>query len=77
MERVEGVSTDRSSRSEQRIRVAGVLVILGLLVEAVTLLVGGPIAFLAFMFVGGALVFAGMLTYMLSFISAGPTESRS
>lgn len=69
------MTPERVTRGERRIRVAGVLVILGLLVEVVTLLVRGPISFLVFMFLGGALVLAGMLTYLLSFIGGGAAES--
>ena len=65
-----------ATRTERRIRLAGILVILGLLVEAVTLLLGGPISFLVFMFLGGALVVAGMLTYLLSFIGGGTAAPR-
>ena len=70
------MTPDRANRAERRIRLAGILVISGLLVEAVTLLVRGPISFLVFMFLGGALVLAGMLTYLLSFIGGGSAEPQ-
>ena len=69
--------SDRATRGERRIRLAAILIILGLLVEAITLLVGGPLSFLVFMFLGGALLMAGMLTYLLSFIRAGHAETQS
>lgn len=71
------MTPERVTRGERRIRLAGVMVILGLLVEVVTLLVRGPISFLVFMFLGGALVLAGMLTYLLSFIGGGAAESAA
>ena len=68
---------DQATRGERRIRLAGILIISGLLVEAITLLVGGPVSFLVFMFLGGGLLMAGMLTYLLSFIRAGQAQTNS
>ena len=50
----------------RRLRWAGLLVGLGLVVEAATLGWSHPTAFLVFLLVGGALVAAGILVYLLS-----------
>jgi hypothetical protein len=59
---------------EKRLRISGILVILGLLVEAFSLLWSHPIAFLVFMFVGGAFMGVGILFYLYSLVS--PPHSR-
>jgi len=59
----------------RRLRLAGLLVVLGLLVELSTLLWSHPTAFLAFLGVGAVLVAAGILVYLGSIVStsgAGP-----
>jgi hypothetical protein len=50
----------------RRLRISGLLVALGLTVEAITLLWSHPTAFLVFLLVGGSLVAAGMLLYLFS-----------
>ena len=54
---------------ERRLRVSGVLIVLGLLVEALSLIRIHPLAFLAFMFVGGGLLVAGIAIYLYSLVS--------
>jgi hypothetical protein len=56
-----------------RIRVAGLLVGLGLIVELVTLLWNHPLSFLAFAFVGAPLVLAGVLVYLVSLARHAPS----
>ena len=58
---------------EKRLQIAGTLVILGLLVEALCLFWARPISFVIFIAVGGLLLFLGILVYLYSLISA-PTE---
>jgi hypothetical protein len=55
----------------RRLRISGVLLILGLLVEGITLHWNTAFSFLAFMLLGGALFLAGVLTYLYSLISPG------
>jgi hypothetical protein len=58
----------------RRLQLAGLLVSLGLIVEAVTLLWSHPTAFLVFLLVGGLLVAAGVLLYLFSIATyASPT----
>ena len=54
---------------ETRIRTSGVLIILGLLVEALCLVWSRPIAFLVLAFVGGALIGFGVLLFLYSLVS--------
>lgn len=52
-----------------RLRLAGVLIFGGLLIEALTLTWNNPIAFLVFLGIGGLLIGLGMLVYLLSLVS--------
>jgi hypothetical protein len=55
---------------ERRIRLAGILLIAGLLVEFVTLRWSHPTAFLFFLLLGGALMALGITIYLFSLVSA-------
>jgi len=57
------------NRIEGRLRLSGILIALGLIVEALSLIRVHPLAFLAFMFIGGALLFVGMAIYLYSIAS--------
>ncbi len=57
------------SKIESRIRTSGCLVLLGLLVEAISLLWSHPTAFLLFVFVGGGLIAFGVAMYLYSLVS--------
>ncbi len=63
-------------RLERRLRISGVLIALGLLTEAASLVRIHPLAFLSFMFIGGGFLAAGILTYLLALIAlpASPAE---
>lgn len=69
--------TDADPRLVRRLRLAGLLVSLGLLIEAATLFWPHPTAFLAFLLLGGSLVALGVLLYLLSIATypAGPPRS--
>lgn len=54
---------------ERRLRISGILIVLGLLVEALSLIRIHPLAFLAFMFIGGGFLIAGMGIYLYSIAS--------
>jgi len=51
------------------LRISGVLLILALLIELLTLLWDKPLSFLLFAFVGGVLFVAGVLIYLYSLVS--------
>jgi len=65
-----------ATRLERRLQLSGILLILGLLVEAACLLARGPIAFLVFVGLGGLLFAAGMLLYLYSLVSTGVEPSE-
>ena len=50
------------------LRVSGILVILGLLVEAFTLVWNHPIAFWLFLFVGGGFLLSGITVFIYTFV---------
>jgi hypothetical protein len=60
----------QSTRIERRIRLAGILLIAGLLVELVTLRWSHPTAFLLFLLLGGAFMALGIAIYLFSLVSA-------
>jgi len=60
----------RTDRVERRLRIAGILIILGLVVELISLSWSHPTAFLFFVIVGGMLMAAGMLFYLYSLVTA-------
>lgn len=58
--------TDPDPRLVRRFKLAGLLLGAGLVVETVTLFWSHPTAFLVFLLLGGLLVAAGVLLYLLS-----------
>jgi hypothetical protein len=58
----------------KKLRVAGIFIILGLLIEALSLLWNHPLSFLAFVSVGGALLVFGVLIYLLALLSRNITS---
>jgi hypothetical protein len=58
-----------SALMERRLRISGTLIVLGLLVEALSLLRIHPLAFLGFMFVGGGFLILGITIYLYSLVS--------
>jgi hypothetical protein len=63
----------RPTKIERRIRLAGILLIGGLLVELVTLRWWRPTAFLFFLLPGCALIASGIVVYLFSLVS---TENK-
>jgi hypothetical protein len=55
---------------EKRLRLAGMFLIAGLLVEAICLLWARPLAFILLLGVGGFLCAAGIVVYLYSLVSA-------
>ena len=60
------------------LQVSSSLIILGLLVEIVTLLWFSPLSFLLFAFVGATLIGLGIMVYLISLVFAvfPPAENR-
>jgi uncharacterized membrane protein len=71
--------TAADPRLARRLQLSGLLVSLGLLVEAATLFWSHPTAFLVFIGLGGLLVGAGVLLYLFAIVSGPaprPAETR-
>ena len=58
---------------ERRIRISGVLIVLGLIIEAFSLIWIHALAFLIFAGIGGLLIGLGILTYLYSLVSMPQT----
>jgi hypothetical protein len=54
---------------QRRLQISGVLIILGLMVEALCLAWRGPLAFLIFIGLGGLLLFGGIVFFLFSLVS--------
>ena len=52
-----------------RLRLAGILIMIGVLVEGLSLVWSHPLAFLAFVGVGGLALAMGMAVYLLALVS--------
>jgi hypothetical protein len=59
------------------LRFSGVLLILGLAIEAVSLLFNHPLAFMGFIIVGGALLGVGVLLFLFSLVSIAQANPSS
>lgn len=59
---------------ERRLQIAGILLLLGLAVEALCLIWTGPIAFVLFLGVGGLLLGLGIAVYLVSLVSSKQLE---
>jgi len=65
-----------SALMERRLRISGTSIVLGLLVEALSLVRIHPLAFLGFMFIGGGFLIVGITIYLYSLVSvAEPPEA--
>jgi len=53
----------------RRLRIAGVLIVLGLIVEALSLIWNHPLSFVAFLGIGGLLLFLGIVVYLTALVS--------
>jgi hypothetical protein len=58
-----------SPKIDRYLRISGILMISGLLVEAASLYWAHPTAFLVFMFIGGTLMGIGILVFLWSLVS--------
>jgi hypothetical protein len=65
-----------TSPFDRKLQLSGILLILGLLVEALCLLGHGPIAFIVFAGLGGFLFVVGILLYLYSLVSARVEPSK-
>ena len=58
-----------ANRFERRLQLSGILLILGLLVEAVCLFWTRPVAFVLFLGIGGLFLGFGVLLFLFSLVS--------
>ena len=61
---------------ERKLQLSGIILILGLVVEAMCLLGHGPIAFMLFVGLGGVLFAVGILLYLYSLVSPKGEPSK-
>ena len=61
---------------EKRLRIAGFLIILGLLVEAFSLIWTHPVAFIVFIVVGGLAMGIGMIMYLYSLVTVAQVPGK-
>lgn len=54
---------------EKKLRTAGILIIIGLVVEALSLAWNHPLSFVAFLAIGGFLMAIGILLYLWTLVS--------
>ena len=62
---------------DHRLRISGVLIIIGLLIEALCLMWSKPIAFVVLVAFGGALIGIGVLFYLYSLVAHSPQPANS
>jgi ABC-type xylose transport system permease subunit len=58
----------------KRLRLSGGLIAVGLLVQALSLLWNHPLSFIAFVSLGGLLLFAGILVYLFTLINVATVK---
>lgn len=58
------------TKLEKRLRLSGILILIGLFVELITLRWSHPTAFLFFAGLGGTMMALGILLYLLTLVSA-------
>jgi hypothetical protein len=57
----------------RKLRLSGILLILGLLVEALSLCWNNAVSFMSFVVIGGALFASGTLLFLYSLVSSKPS----
>jgi hypothetical protein len=60
---------------ERRLQLSGIILILGLVIEALCLLGHGPIAFIVFAGIGGLFFAGGIIIYLYSLVGTGQRQS--
>lgn len=68
---------NHSNPLHRRLRLSGLFIILGLIVQALSLLWNHPLSFIAFVTLGGLLLAIGILLYLLAVVNMAsyPQES--
>ena len=66
----------KTTKMDRRLRIAGTLAVLGLLIELGSLQWSHPLAFIVFVTVGELLIAAGILVYLYSLVSGADSVAR-
>ncbi len=61
----------------KRVRSAGVLILLGLVVECLSLIWNHPLSFIAFLSIGGLLLVAGIVVYLTMLLSWAERKKKA
>lgn len=61
---------------ERRLQIAGVILILGLIVQALCLFSHGAVGFLVFTGLAGSLILLGVLLYLLALVRSESSEKK-
>lgn len=61
--------TQKESSLHRKLKIAGYLLLAGLAVEGITLNWSHPTSFLLFLIVGGVLIFAGIIIYLVEIVT--------
>jgi len=61
----------------KRLRISGILVLIGLLTELLSLLWSQPASFLAFLLIGGPFLLSGMLFFLYSLVAMDSSASQN
>ncbi|HZD94023.1 MAG TPA: hypothetical protein VE133_07195 [Candidatus Sulfotelmatobacter sp.] len=64
----------QSNAIHARLRLSGVFIILGLIVQALSLLWNHPLSFIAFVTIGGLLLGIGIALYLLTLVNLAATS---
>ena len=62
---------------EKRLRISGILVLIGLLTELLSLLWSQPASILAFILIGGSFLLSGMLFFLYSLVAMDSSASQN
>jgi len=65
---------NQSNTIHSRLRLAGGLIILGLIVQALSLLWNHPLSFIAFTAIGGLLLAIGIVLYLLAVVNMAASK---
>ena len=63
-----------ATRMERRLRLSGTFIVIGLVLQGLTLLKIHPLAFIAFLGIGTPLVAVGFVLYLLALIQTGERD---
>lgn len=61
----------------KKLRTAGILIIIGLVVEAISLAWNNPLSFVAFLGIGGLFLALGILLYLWTLVSYGRSDESA